>query len=476
MYLIRPGKFATRFVWSCVFLFASVSFSVAQTSSSTVGPSLSTGPAPPPLDVPFNKLPARDPNAIEMDGWLLYPTFRLYSQYSDNLFLSPQSPFLNVTGIAITPSLVAEWTNGIHTTTFYGNIDRQDYPTANEVNTLDGRAGFTQRYEALRDLIFTVNGNYTHQTWSTGLQNSIQTGSSAPATSVLPNGNTVLPNGTILSPSGQTVGQVSAPSGSNIPLSVNPFDQYTGTFTIDKTFNRGILSLAGTVNRTDYETESSLSTRGRTVTENAGFWLGPLFYFYSSGSIGNVVIDATQASTTSYRIIGGLGTRQFGLFRGSMYFGHQGSEGSTDAAGDVYGGAVSYYPTPKWTIAGSIDETVNIANIASAASANLALTLPGLVGVQIPVGSSTRTTTSSLQTSYEITSQWSTVFQLGYTAIEYVDSSRRDNSWIVDTLLKYDVRRDLSITWEYRYRDIVSNAPFVSAVSNTAIVGATYKF
>ena len=309
----------------------------------------------------------------------------------------------------------------------------------------------------MRDLIFTVNGNYSHQTWSSGLQNSIQTAAVAPTTNVLPNGNTVLPNGTIISPSGQTVGQAAGPSGSNIPLSINPFDQYTGTFSVDKIFNRGILSLGSTVSRTDYETENSLSTRSRTFTEHAGFWLGPLAYFYSDGVISTVVTDATSVATTSYRAIGGLGTRQVGLFRGSMYFGHQGSQGGTAAEGDVYGGALSYYPTPKWTIAGSVDRTINIASAAS--TTNLALTLPGLVGVQIPLGSSTRTTSSSLQTSYEITRQWSTIFQLGYTSIEFVDSSRRDQSWIADAQVKYDIWRNMSITWEYRYRSVLSNAP-----------------
>jgi hypothetical protein len=382
-----------------------------------------------------------------------------------------------VGGIGITPSLVAEWTNGIHTTTFYGNLDRQDYPSANEVNTLDGRVGFTQRYEALRDLIFTVNGNYTHQTWSAGLQNSIQTAAAAPATTTQSNGNTVLPNGTILSPTGQVVGQVSAPTGSNLSLSVNPFNQYTGTFSVDKIFNRGELSLAGTVNRTDYETDSLLSTKSHTLTENAGFWLGPILYAYSNGSIGTVVFDSTSVATTSYRVVGGLGTRQIGLFRGSIYWGHQASEGSTEAGGEVYGGTISYYPTRKWTITGSFDETVNIAapNIASATT-SLAQTLPGLVGVQVALGASTRTTSMSLQTSYEIASRWSTFWQAGYTSIDYLDSTRRDRNWIGDATLKYDIWRDMSITWEYRYLNVISNVPFMSAVSNTAIVGATYRF
>ena len=194
----------------------------------------------------------------------------------------------------MTPSLAAVWSNGIHTTTLYGNIDRQTYPTDNDVNTLDGRAGFTQKYEAMRDLIFTVNGNYAHQTWTTGLQNSIQAPTAAPTTTVLPNGNTVLPNGTILSPTGQPIGQVDAASGSTVPLQVNPSNQYTGTFTIDKIFNRGILSLSGSVNRTDFENQSlQPNFNSRTLTEHAASWLGPLFYAYSNGSVSTVVTDAT---------------------------------------------------------------------------------------------------------------------------------------------------------------------------------------
>ena len=104
------------------------------------------------MDIPqAGKLPARDPNAIAVGGWLLYPTLRVYLLFSDNYFLSPTTP-ISGPAFGVTPSLTAEWSNGIHTTTLYGNIDRQQYPTHNEVNTLDGRAGFTQKYEAMRDL------------------------------------------------------------------------------------------------------------------------------------------------------------------------------------------------------------------------------------------------------------------------------------------------------------------------------------
>lgn len=465
---ILSRRFA-RFALSALFLIAWIPLSFAQE---------------PPLSVAaVSKLPARDPNAISLDGWQLYPTLRVYSLYSDNLFFAPTSP-LSAGAMGVTPGLVAVWSNGIHTTTLYGNIDRQEYPTANEVNTLDGRAGFTQKYEAMRDLIFTVNVNYAHQTWAAGLQNSIQSPTAAPTTTVLPNGDRILPNLTIISPSGQVVGQASPAAASGAQLFVNPSNQYTGTFSVDKIFNRGILSLSGSVNRTDFENQTvQPSFNSRTFSERAAFWLGPLFYAYSNGSVSTVVPDQTlgltgslpSVSTTSYRVIGGVGTRPSELIYGSVYFGHQGSEGGgSTAEGDVYGGALSYRPITQWTLTGTVDRTVNIASQPFAA--NLALTLPSLTAVQVPIGASTVVTSSGLRLSYEITRQWFANCQLAYARIEYVDSPRLDNSWVLDATLRYDIWRNMSLTWEYRYTSVLSNAPLVSATSNYGMMGATYRF
>jgi Putative beta-barrel porin 2 len=441
----------------------------------------------PPLNVSGGgQLAARDANAITVDGWLLYPTLRLYSLYTDNFFLSPVNA-LSVGGIGATPSLTAIWSNGIHTTTLYGNVDRQVYPTDNEVNSLTARAGFTQRYEAMRDLTFTFNGNFVHQTSTTGLQNSIQAPTAAPAITVLPNGNTVLPNGTILSPTGQPIGQTSAPAGSAVPLVVNPSDAFTGTFSVDKLFNRGILSLSTSLSRTNYENQGLQNLNqgtpnftSSTYTERAAFWLGPLIYAYSNGSMGTFVTDAIpgspQSSTTSYRVIGGLGTRSNELFSGSVYFGHQGSEGGgATAGGNVYGGVLSYRPTVDWAFAGTVDRTINIASQGSATT-NLALTLPGQLAVQVPLGASTVITSVGLRSSHEITQQWFANCQLTYTRIEYVVSPRLDNTWVLDATLRYDIWRNMSLTWEYRYTTILSTAPLTSATSNYGIMAATYRF
>ena len=295
-------------------------------------PTLNEGPPLPPLEVPLNRLAARDPNAIAVDGWLLYPTLRLYSAlFGQSVPQSDQPDFRR--GVGVTPSLTAVWSNGIHTTTLYGNFDRQSYPTHNEVDTLDGRAGFSQRYEAMRDLIFTVDGNYSHTTWATGLQNSLQAFPSAPTSVLLSNGNTVLPNGSDFSPTGQPVGQTSRRIGQqHSSLVVNPSNQYNGTFQ-SRRYSIGAFSiLSGSLNRTDFEMQNRAQSELQQShsQRTCRIWLSPLFYVYSDGVATNLVTDgrptSPSVSTDTYRVIGGLGTRQFGSAAGSIYYGSQGSQ------------------------------------------------------------------------------------------------------------------------------------------------------
>lgn len=72
-----------RVLASAIVLLGSVQFAFAQAPSSALVSPLSEGPALPPFDVPASRLPARDLNAISVDGWRLYPTLRVYSLYSD---------------------------------------------------------------------------------------------------------------------------------------------------------------------------------------------------------------------------------------------------------------------------------------------------------------------------------------------------------------------------------------------------------
>ena len=412
---------------------------------------------------------------------LRYASIRIYS---DNLFLSPTAP-IKALGLGISPSLTAQWTNGIHTTTIYANFDTEDYPTDNTINTFNREATVTQKYAPLPDLTFTVLGDYTHQTISSSLTNSIPNAiSTLPSTPTrLSNGDIELPNGQIVSPSGQIVGQVNPVLANSGTALVNPYDQYTGTATVSKIFNNGILTLSSSLASTDYQSTqgtgptSFTSFTTKTFREDGAFWLGPVLYAYSDGAFSMRTENASlDANSNAYRVVGGIGTRQFGEFRSSLYFGYQGSEvqGSGTAGGDVYGGKISYYPTPAWTITAAIDETINISS--QTAVSTQALTLPTNTPEQIPLSSSTRITSTSLRTQYAISPQWTAIGTFGYTRTEYIDSPQRDSAWLADVVLSYDIWRNMTLTWEYQYTSIISNAANTSASRNLVTMSANYRF
>src|SRR5579872_7174572 len=132
----------------------------------------------PPTSVPPGG-PPPSIGAIPFNGWLLYPTLDLFTQQSNNYFLNPQSK-ISGWGFGESPSMTAQWSDGIHTTTLYGNFNHIDYPTQNQINTNDEEATFTQRYAPLRDLSFTFLSDYTHRTIAAGLIGSIPTAITTP--------------------------------------------------------------------------------------------------------------------------------------------------------------------------------------------------------------------------------------------------------------------------------------------------------
>jgi hypothetical protein len=431
----------------------------------------------PPLTIPGGAPVVADPNAIAFDGWLLYPSLDTFVQNSDNYFLSPQAK-ISGWSLGVSPRMTAEWSNGIHTTTLFGNIEHIQYPTETAVNTDNGEATLTQKYAPLRDLAFTFLGDFTHQTIAPSLTSSIQTPITSTATTILPNGNTVLPNGTVVSPSGQVVGQSGfAPSAGTLSV-VNPYDRFTGTVTVDKIFSGGIVSLGASLARTSYEKQESRSQdfSADTFTEHMAAWLGPVFYLYSDGAYSRSANTEPNPDSAAYRVVGGLGTRQFGLWRASVYVGHQGSDvtGSGTAGGNVYGGTLAYYPTEDWTIRGSIDETSNISS--QTAVSTQALSLPIQTPAQVPLSDSTNITSVSLQTDYKIAPKWVASGLFAYSRIQHIDNSELDNSWLADAMIRYEVLRNLTLIWEYQFSSLASNVPQSSASRNFLGMRASYRF
>jgi hypothetical protein len=460
----RMGVFSTLALLGVLYSFSDIDAARAQ--------------EPPPTTIPAGGPLYADPMAIPFNGWLLYPTVNTFAQYSNNYFLSPQAK-ISGWSYGVSPDMTAQWSNGIHTTTLYGTYTHIEYPTQNEVNTDDGVARFTQRYAPLRDLNFTFFGDYTHKTITSALTGAIPTVLAPSTTTVLPNGNIILPSGTIVSPSGQVVGQAGPAFNAGALSVVNPYNAFSATAEVQKIFSEGIVNLGASVLRQDYQEQVSKTEDfgARTLTENAAFWLGSVFYIYSDGSYSMRSNTLPNPDSTAYRVIGGIGTRQFGLFRASAYFGHQGSDSSgfPSAGGDVLGGLLAYYPTAYWTVTANFDETINIAP-STALPSTQALSIPIAAPLQIAVSSSTQIAATTLRSDYAISPRWTASGIFGYTRVQFLGTPGWENAWLADAILKYNIRRNLTLEWEYQYSSVVSNIPLSTAIRNFVTMSALYKF
>ena len=371
-------------------------------------------------------------------------------------------------------------------TTLYGSLDARTYPTNTQLNVLDPKVGFVQKYAPLPDLTFRAQGDYTHQTITSTLINAIPGALASPGTTVLPNGNTVLPNELIVSPAGVVVGQV-APNATaaNSTFQVNASNTLTGTVWAEKILNRAFIGLSGSIARSVYDNPNlTPDNTVKSLTGSGAVWLGPLLYAYTNGSFASnmssnsntttTTNSSVSATSTAYKVVGGIGTRQIGLFRASAYYGHQGSNDQGTAGGEVYGGQLSYYPTPVWTIGIGVDETVNISQ--QTGTSNFALNTGTQTALVIPLSSSTRITATSLNTSYQFSQQWSATGSFGFTHVVYVNSSEIEEVRLADVILQCQIWRNMTINWEYRYSSIVSNVPLTSSKSNVVAMSALYKF
>lgn len=412
----------------------------------------------PPLDIPSAGVLETPPDVLSYGGWLFYPEITAYGVGTNNLFQTPTAP-ISVAGVGYKPQLVAVWSDGIHTSTLYGNLEQRFYPSQADVNMFDRNGGFIQRYSPLPDLSFKLQGDYTHLTY-TGVVGSIP--------------------GPLTSPgSVQTNPKVTVQSTDTF---INPTDTYTATGSVEKLFNHGIVNLAAALAQTTYTQPSSPSPNYTTksFSGNGAFWLGPTLFWFADGTYAAhdfaATLTAPSDDQSAFRTRAGIGTRQIGLFRASAYYGYQGSNDQIagPAGGEIFGGNLSYYPTEALTLTAAVDETINRAS--QIGGSIVAISLPTPTALTIATNSSTRITAPTLQAIYHISEQWGVFSTFGLTHVDYIGSPQVDNAWLADLVLRYDMSRNWTLTWEYQYSSIVSNAPLTSSTRNYVYAGANYKF
>ena len=444
---------------SSVCLLGYVDPAFAQVSSGK--PQIGTGaPSVPPFDPPVERPLASGSGMLSIDQWLLSPMLDLYTLYDTNIHSSPTVP-LSGPGIRFHPGLLAELDTGLYDTKLYGNIDSTIYPTLNYLNnTFNRQAGAVETYAPLRDLTFTTHVDYTHNTNANVVITSIPTPITSSATPA--------PEG--------AAGVVAAQQ-----TTVNPNDNYTATANVYKEFNRAFLTLGSSIALTQYEMSSSSISPNyykEIYYGSAGFWFSPILFAFAD-AIDTNTIPAVGLVSNAYLARSGIGSAQIGLFQGRVYYGQQGTavdQGGGTAGGDIYGGALSYFPSSAWDMSISVDRLRNRSDITGNTPG--ASGLPGLAlsASNVTTASSTQITTIAFKSNYTISQQTSAYVVLSDSRIAFIDMPRVDNSWLASAGIKHQVRDNLSLSLDYQYTRYISEEPLTSFNRNLVSLGAHYKF
>jgi hypothetical protein len=461
-HLLRMASDRMRGVAVCVALstclFGYFDPALAQVSSGQA-PVGSGGPSQPPLDPPVERSLASGDGMLTMGDWILSPTLDLYTLYDSNIQSSSTTKFAS-SGFHYHPALQAELDTGFFDTRLYGNFDSTLYPSWNALNTFNRQAGVYETYAPLRDLTFTTQLDYTHNTSASVVVNSIP----APITSAA----TPAPQG--------AEGVVATQQ-----TTINPNDTYTATINAYKEFNRAFLRVGSSLIDTQYEMSPTQDFYKEGYNGGGGFWFSPILYAYADANDVNI-IPAIGPVSNSYIARTGIGSAQIGLFQGSIYYGQQGTavdQGGGTAGGDVYGGLLSFYPTSVWTMSVSVDRVRNRSDITANVQG-----LSGLGGVgglalsaaSVSSNSSTQITTIAYRTNYTLSDQASVYGVVSDTRISYLDMPRVDNSWLASAGVRYQLKSDLSLTADYQYTRYISDQPLTSFNKNLVSLGAHYKF
>lgn len=398
--------------------------------------------------------PNRNYNGLPMGGWLFYPGLTAGAVYDDNIFQSPTNRTARF-GTRITPTVTAVRDSGIHQLTVYGTVDARLYSGANQADSIAARAGFAHKYEAMRDLIFRFQGDYTRQTDPFNAAG----GFNANAAAANPFGTAAIAN----------------------PFSYN---QFIGSASATKMFNQSFLSVRGSVAHIAYDStngqagSTSIAPTDGTiyaVTGRAGYYVSPLFYAYVEPMLDWRRYALTANNSSGYRVVGGLATERVGLYQGEIFAGYQAERGdqtivagvpnpSTTVSGTVLGGRLSYEPTRFLKLRATLDETLGVAQVINATT---------------PQGTSTKTTLALLQADYAMSRVWTIGGRVGYSRVSYetnLANSGHAYGWLGGVRYSYIFSPSFAVTLDYQYTKLDSNVALAGVTRNLITLSGTYRY
>jgi hypothetical protein len=382
--------------------------------------------------------PDREYGAVPIAGWLVYTSALTGLVFDDNLFQT-HSDKTSDWGVRLRPSFAASKNNGIHKTTVYGFADAKLYRGEEDADIVDALAGASHVWEVQRDFVVRMDGSISRQT---DLNNP---------------------------------GIIATADGVHALADPLTYNEVRGSASLQKSFGSLFFNLGSVVSYTAYDNvedvlgqtfdQSGRDETHYTISGRAGAWLGPVFYAFIEPSQNWRRFGDEGFNSQGQRIVAGIGSDRFSLFRGEIFAGYQrqayDSEAIGTVSGNVLGGRLSWYPTRDLEFGLQADRTIGDSTFPT----------PGN-----DWGSPVDATSVVLRGDYELTRIWSLSAVLGYTHANYEETVREDDQWIVGTTISYALRRNVSATFDFRHTELDSNIAANSFSRNVYTVGATYKY
>jgi hypothetical protein len=381
--------------------------------------------------------------------WLLWAGLGVGLACDYNLNESPTNQ-IQACGPQFTPSLVAARNTGIQRTTLYLVGDVRYYPSVSRVDLNDTKAGAVHVWEIQRDLIFRVQGQGTWgQQYSGFAANLLPT--DAFVTSKVP-----YTEGYGSSSIQKHVGRFFAAIGGSITATAyqNIEDNFGNT--IDQQFRNGTVS---------------------TLNGRLGYHITPITYTFIEPSMNWQRYEEARLNSEGYRVVAGVGTDRISLFNGEIYAGYAQQRFDDPTVGEqsipVIGGRLSWYPTRFLTFTFNADRTFATSDF------NRNGLVPGTVtntGPGLLPGSSTISTTVSLNGTWDINRWFAFSGTVGDQRLEYLDSSREDDLVTGKAVLTYKLFERFGIDLTYLHAHLFTNLPGAEFSRDVFLVGGRSNF
>jgi Putative beta-barrel porin 2 len=413
-----------------------------------------------PLGAVISRLnPGGDPRPKSTEGafpildWLIYPGLGFGAGCNTNLNYSPING-IRACGPQITPTLIAAYNTGIQRTIIYAVGDIRWYPLlhAAQLQLVDTREGIVHVWEIQRDLIFRIQGEALQAQQGSNFTNLVSTGvfATSPVSYNQLFGSTSLQK--------NFAAFFTAVGGSVTDIMYRNVNTNIGTV-IDEQFQNGIIP---------------------TVNGRLGYYIGPVLYTYVEPSYNWHQYNDSSLDSQGYRAVLGLGSDRIGLFQGEIYGGWAVQKFVNPLFGElsipVYGGRVSWYPTPFVTVTARADVSFGTTDFAVAGfTPSSTGTIVGSNAAFTP-NSTDKVTTVGLNATWDFSRLFAFSATVQNQQLDYLGSFRKDDIVSGSVGVTYKIWEKFGVQFTYTRQQLFSNDPNAPYSQNYYSVGGNGHF